>query len=74
MKEYLNPNPKENIKLVGCRIPEPGTVRYTLIHNLNYWAAFPIDQDGFLSPTFQVPNIFSHLPHIFSTLSYYILV
>jgi len=27
--------------------------RYTLIHNLNFWAAFPIDQDGYLSPTFQ---------------------
>ena len=31
------------------------TNRFTLIHNLNYWAPFPIDQDGFLSPTFQVP-------------------
>jgi len=29
------------------------TKRYTLIHNLNYWAPFPIDQDGYLSPTFQ---------------------
>jgi len=29
------------------------SARYTLIHNLNYWAAFPIDQDGYLSPTFQ---------------------
>ena len=27
--------------------------RYTLIHNLNYWAPFPIDQDGYLAPTFQ---------------------
>jgi len=27
--------------------------KYTLIHNLNFWAAFPIDQDGYLSPTFQ---------------------
>lgn len=29
------------------------TTRYTLIHNLNYWAPFPIDQDGYLSPAFQ---------------------
>jgi len=29
------------------------TVRFTLIHNLNYWAPFPIDQDGYLAPTFQ---------------------
>ena len=29
------------------------TPRYNLIHNLNYWAPFPIDQDGFLAPTFQ---------------------
>ena len=27
--------------------------RYKLIHNLNYWAPFPIDQDFYLSPTFQ---------------------
>ena len=25
-----------------------------MIHNLNYWAPFPIDQDGYLSPAFQV--------------------
>ena len=24
-----------------------------MIHNLNYWSPFPIDQDGYLSPTFQ---------------------
>ena len=29
------------------------TWRYKLIHNLNYWAPFPIDQDFYLSPTFQ---------------------
>ena len=29
------------------------SIRYTLIHNLNYWAPFPIDQDGYLAPTFQ---------------------
>lgn len=28
--------------------------RYKLIHNLNYWAPFPIDQDFYLSPTFLV--------------------
>jgi N-sulfoglucosamine sulfohydrolase len=27
--------------------------RYKLIHNLNYWAPFPIDQDFYISPTFQ---------------------
>ncbi|XP_017145033.1 N-sulphoglucosamine sulphohydrolase [Drosophila miranda] len=27
--------------------------RYKLIHNLNYWADFPIDQDFYTSPTFQ---------------------
>ena len=27
--------------------------RYKLIHNLNYPVAFPIDQDFYLSPTFQ---------------------
>jgi N-sulfoglucosamine sulfohydrolase len=30
------------------------THRYKLIHNLNYQSAFPIDQDFYLSPTFQV--------------------
>ncbi|XP_045478548.1 N-sulphoglucosamine sulphohydrolase [Harmonia axyridis] len=29
------------------------TQRYKLIHNLNYNSAFPIDQDSYLSPTFQ---------------------
>lgn len=29
------------------------TKRYKLIHNLNYQAAFPIDQDFYVSPTFQ---------------------
>lgn len=28
------------------------TSRYKLIHNLNYWSPFPIDQDFYLSPTF----------------------
>lgn len=31
--------------------------RYKLIHNLNYGMPFPIDQDLYLSPTFQVVNI-----------------
>lgn len=30
------------------------TKRYKLIHNLNYRASFPIDQDFYVSPTFQV--------------------
>lgn len=30
------------------------TKRYKLIHNLNYKASFPIDQDFYISPTFQV--------------------
>ena len=29
------------------------TWRYKLIHNINYWTPFPIDQDFYLSPTFQ---------------------
>lgn len=30
------------------------TKRYKLIHNLNYRSSFPIDQDFYVSPTFQV--------------------
>lgn len=33
------------------------TKRYKLIHNLNYKASFPIDQDFYISPTFQVSQI-----------------
>ena len=33
------------------------THRYKLIHNLNYQSAFPIDQDFYISPTFQVSFI-----------------
>jgi hypothetical protein len=29
-----------------------------LIHNLNYRSPFPIDQDFYVSPTFQVQNYF----------------
>ncbi len=32
--------------------------RYKLIHNLNYRSPFPIDQDFYVSPTFQVQNYF----------------
>lgn len=28
--------------------------RFKLIHNLNFWSPFPIDQDFYISPTFQV--------------------
>lgn len=34
------------------------TKRYKLIHNLNYYAPFPIDQDFYLSPTFQVIDFY----------------
>lgn len=34
------------------------TKRYKLIHNLNYRAPFPIDQDFYVSPTFQVATVF----------------
>lgn len=30
------------------------TKRYKLIHNINYKMPFPIDQDFYVSPTFQV--------------------
>lgn len=36
------------------------TKRYKLIHNLNFKAPFPIDQDFYVSPTFQV-RLFSNL-------------
>lgn len=32
------------------------TKRYKLIHNLNFRAPFPIDQDFYVSPTFQVSS------------------
>lgn len=34
------------------------TKRYKLIHNLNFNSPFPIDQDFYVSPTFQVRNLF----------------
>lgn len=33
------------------------TKRYKLIHNLNYKMPFPIDQDFYISPTFQVTSL-----------------
>lgn len=33
------------------------TKRYKLIHNLNFRAPFPIDQDFYVSPTFQVNHL-----------------
>lgn len=33
------------------------TRRYKLIHNINYQLYFPIDQDSYMSPTFQVNKI-----------------
>lgn len=39
------------------------TKRYKLIHNINYRAPFPIDQDFYVSPTFQVmwSNLYCHM-------------
>lgn len=37
------------------------TKRYKLIHNLNYKSPFPIDQDFYVSPTFQVSQTHSNL-------------
>uniref|UniRef100_A0A6P7FXW2 N-sulphoglucosamine sulphohydrolase n=1 Tax=Diabrotica virgifera virgifera TaxID=50390 RepID=A0A6P7FXW2_DIAVI len=50
------------------------TQRYKLIHNLNYYAPFPIDQDLYLSPTFQdiLNNTKSHKnPMWYKTLQEY---
>lgn len=50
-------------------------IRFTLIHNLNYYGAFPIDQDGYLSPTFQDILVRTHsgspLPWHISLHKYY---
>ena len=35
--------------------------RYKLIHNINYRLPFPIDQDFYVSPTFQVSCAELHL-------------
>lgn len=51
------------------------TRRYKLIHNLNYWSYFPIDQDFYTSPTFQqILNATMHhrqLPWYKNLLAYY---
>ncbi|KAL9894779.1 N-sulfoglucosamine sulfohydrolase isoform 1-T6 [Glossina fuscipes fuscipes] len=51
------------------------TRQYKLIHNLNYWSYFPIDQDFYTSPTFQqILNATLHrdnLPWYRSLQSYY---
>lgn len=44
------------------------THRYKLIHNINYNSPFPIDQDFYLSPTFQV---ILHLAAIYNQQSLY---
>lgn len=48
------------------------TRRYKLIHNLNFGMPFPIDQDLYVSPTFQVShriNRFSIMSILLRTLS-----
>ncbi|XP_055851899.1 N-sulphoglucosamine sulphohydrolase [Episyrphus balteatus] len=49
--------------------------RYKLIHNLNYWSYFPIDQDLYTSPTFQeilnATIMKQKLPWVKSLESYY---
>ncbi|KAH8312240.1 hypothetical protein KR044_009949 [Drosophila immigrans] len=57
------PEPQENDAIFGSQSYHEVTMaypmrmvrnrRYKLIHNLNYWADFPIDQDFYTSPTFQ---------------------
>ncbi|XP_013101177.2 N-sulphoglucosamine sulphohydrolase [Stomoxys calcitrans] len=51
------------------------TRRYKLIHNLNYWSYFPIDQDFYTSPTFQqiINATLNHqqLPWYKNLLAYY---
>ena len=46
-----------------------------MIHNLNYYGAFPIDQDSYLSPTFQDILVRTHsgspLPWHISLHKYY---
>lgn len=51
------------------------TRRFKLIHNLNYWSYFPIDQDFYTSPTFQqiLNATINHQPLVWykNLLSYY---
>lgn len=42
------------------------TKRYKLIHNLNYGLSFPIDQDFYVSPTFQVIISWSIINYLLS--------
>lgn len=41
------------------------TKRYKLIHNLNFRSPFPIDQDFYVSPTFQVYALFILFGNLF---------
>ncbi|XP_060649502.1 N-sulphoglucosamine sulphohydrolase [Drosophila nasuta] len=60
---FNEPKPEENDAVFGSQSYHEVTMaypmrmvrnrRYKLIHNLNYWADFPIDQDFYTSPTFQ---------------------
>lgn len=60
---YKEPEPVESDAVFGSQSYHEVTMaypmrmvrnrRYKLIHNLNYWADFPIDQDFYTSPTFQ---------------------
>lgn len=60
IKEVDNPNAavfgSQNFHEITMNYPMRSirTKRYKLIHNLNYRAPFPIDQDFYMSPTFQV--------------------
>ncbi|XP_055902647.1 N-sulphoglucosamine sulphohydrolase [Eupeodes corollae] len=51
------------------------TRRYKLIHNLNFWSYFPIDQDLYTSPTFQeilnATMMKQKLPWVKTLQSYY---
>lgn len=44
------------------------TQRYKLIHNINYFSPFPIDQDLYLSPTFQVNILLYCFLNMFSSI------
>ncbi|XP_037951113.1 N-sulphoglucosamine sulphohydrolase [Teleopsis dalmanni] len=60
---HAEPKPDENDAVFGSQNFHEITMnypmrmirnrRYKLIHNLNYWSYFPIDQDLYTSPTFQ---------------------
>lgn len=51
------------------------TKHYKLLHNLNYWAYFPIDKDFYTSPTFQeflnATQQHVHYPYYRTLSSYY---